>query len=776
MMKKLIPLFISTLCAGDIESGVAIHFGQAECVSLGEEVEIKITLEDPSPGFQMGAFDLLFEYSSALSLLTVEMGQLLVDCQWEYLSFNLVGDHRARIMVIADINNGPYHPICYGDSPGDLANAAFLVTEDSAFADQFLPLRWWWYDCGDNVISCRNGDTLFISDDVYDFDGDSLFVITYDTTFPTPFGAPSECVGGGSGAQRFVDFYNGGISVVGTGTEEDPEAMCPADTTVDNDVDQCGAVVSFTATVNDNCPGASIDCTPASGTFFAVGTTAVACVAIDAHGNTDTCLFNVMVNDTTKPVATCASDTTLGNDPGQCGAVVEFSATVSDNCSASIHCTPASGTFFTVGTTSVICAAVDRAPNCDVCTLRVTVNDTEAPVTGCPDDLTVGNDPGQCGAVVNFDVSHSDNCPGVTLTVTPPSGSQFGIGTTPVQVIATDAAGYADTCQFNVVVNDTTKPAVNCPLDIEVPNDSGEYGAVVIFEVSAVDNCPGVVVSEEPSSGTLFPIGTTLVEVVATDMVGNADTCHFNVTVTLNDPDGDGLPNWADNCPESYNPDQTDSDGDEIGDSCDVCTDNDGDGFGDPGFPANTCDPDNCPDKYNSDQTDSDADGIGDSCDVCTDSDGDGFGDPGFPANICDPDNCPDKYNSDQTDSDGDGIGDSCDVCTDSDGDGFGDPGFPANTCDLDNCPNDYNLDQADTDGDGVGDACCCTLRGNVDGDGGINIVDLTYMVEHLFANGDPPPCPEEGNADGVVGVNVADLTYLVEYLLQNGDPPPPCP
>jgi hypothetical protein len=40
--------------------------------------------------------------------------------------------------------------------------------------------------------------------------------------------------------------------------------------------------------------------------------------------------------------------------------------------------------------------------------------------------------------------------------------------------------------------------------------------------------------------------------------------------------------------------------------------------------------------------------------------DGDGYGNPGYPANTCAADNCPVHNNPDQADSDGDGIGDAC--------------------------------------------------------------------------------------------------------------------
>jgi len=148
-------------------------------------------------------------------------------------------------------------------------------------------------------------------------------------------------------------------------------------------------------------------------------------------------------------------------------------------------------------------------------------------------------------------------------------------------------------------------------------------------------------------------------------VVGNFDVVPAsaipNVCV---DTDGDGVSDSIDNCPFLANPLQENADADALGDACDACTDVDGDGFGNPGFPLNSCAVDNCPAVVNPSQVDTDSDGTGDVCDACTDTDGDGFGDPGFPANVCGVDNCPAVSNPGQSDVDGDQFGDACDSNT----------------------------------------------------------------------------------------------------------------
>lgn len=193
-----------------------------------------------------------------------------------------------------------------------------------------------------------------------------------------------------------------------------------------------------------------------------------------------------------------------------------------------------SGSLFPVGTTTNTFTATDMLGNSASCSFLVTITDNEAPViSSVPSAITVGNDAGQCGAVVNWSsLVASDNC-SATLLSSNNSGDSFPVGTTTVTYIASDPSGNMDTATFTVTVNDTEAPVIsNTPSAITMANDVGQCNAAVTWTAAtASDNCSATLTSSH-NSGDTFPVGTTTVTYIATDVAGNADTTTFTVTVT----------------------------------------------------------------------------------------------------------------------------------------------------------------------------------------------------------------------------------------------------
>ena len=290
------------------------------------------------------------------------------------------------------------------------------------------------------------------------------------------------------------------------------------------------------------------------------------------------------------------------------------------------------------------------------------------------------------------------------------------------------------------------------------------------------DNCPALPNGPYLGTCTIGDIGQSCTN--DNDCGGVFGSCSMNQEDV---GDEDGVGDVCDNCPYSANPNQEDGDEDGFGDICD-----------------------NCSDEYNPNQEDADSDGIGDGCDECTDTDGDGYGNPEFPHNTCDEDNCPYLANPNQEDADNDGVGDVCD--SDDDNDGIPDdedicPNDPENDIDnddicgdSDNCPYTPNsstigtcvkivggivlgtgvtcsgyeecgedkycqMYQGDCNYNGCGDVCECYADFN--GDGKVTGREVGILIQEYgrFDCSELDPCYADGNEDG--RVTGADLSLL---------------
>src|SRR5439155_567764 len=208
---------------------------------------------------------------------------------------------------------------------------------------------------------------------------------------------------------------------------EPPVITCPQELVLSTDAGQCSrSNVTYAATATDLCSAVTVVCAPPSGSTFPKGTNTVNCTATDAAGNTATCSFKVSINDSEVPVVTCPADLVTNSAPASSSQVVYYAVDVSDNCpGATVSCSPASGSTFPAGISTVNCVASDAAGNTNHCSFTVTVED--APVANT-DAL---------GALVNHPVTvlaekllANDTAPaGRTLTLLAVSATSTNGGT-----------------------------------------------------------------------------------------------------------------------------------------------------------------------------------------------------------------------------------------------------------------------------------------------------------------------------------------------------------
>ena len=212
----------------------------------------------------------------------------------------------------------------------------------------------------------------------------------------------------------------------------------------------------------------------------------------DASGNGEGQTFLGFTNVTTDASGSATFAVTLGNPGG--GAV--FTATATD----------------TNGNTSEYSACASVSGPCAIV---------------CPANMVVSTAPNQCGAVVNFSPTTSGNCGAVISS--PPSGSFFPKGTN--TVTCTTASGT--NCSFTITVLDTVAPTITCPANIVTNVPLVETGAVVNYTSPVVaDNCGVVSTNTFPPSGSIFPVGVTVVTCTAVDTSSNTNTCSFTIMVT----------------------------------------------------------------------------------------------------------------------------------------------------------------------------------------------------------------------------------------------------
>lgn len=380
-------------------------------------------------------------------------------------------------------------------------------------------------------------------------DGGSSYAAILDGGTGDPQGLPFQILG----TTQLV-FYNG------TGT-------CDAVTQLPVPLsDDCSGIVSL---IND-FNGTS----DASGTYPA-GTTTVTWTATDGVGNTSTCSYDVIVNDTVAPVITCPvssvnCNTMPSSDVGQpidnAGLPFAGSTTVTSTIDIGSH--------GIVSDVNVLGLDINHSWTGDLDIQLVSPTGTIVDLVQDPCEQATSQ------LLIGFDdsgLSHGtwpcDANDGLAYQPLSPLAALNGedmYGTWELRI--TDDFTGLDFGTLNAWSLEICTGGDNIWV---AENDLGDCSAFVTLPAATgVDNCPGLIMSNSfngnSDASDVYPVGTTIVEWYATDSAGNADTCEVIVMVfdtedpvitcpndtVLNNDEGVcgavvdyNLPPYTDNCP-----------------------------------------------------------------------------------------------------------------------------------------------------------------------------------------------------------------------------------
>lgn len=292
----------------------------------------------------------------------------------------------------------------------------------------------------------------------------------------------------------------------------------------------------YAVSVSNRCVGGTtsevvMQCDRPLGMALPVGINFVSCRVANGAATLANCHFQITVESVLPPAVVSLQTNLVVIAPCASNCVpVEYSLPEVTN-GALVECVPPPGACLPVGYREVKCKATNDCGSAYYGYFYITV-ERELPLSiPLPAWIVLTNTCESNCLTVTYPPPVVIN--GTLASCTPPSGSCFPIGNTPVSCRATNDCGDFRGTGFSVIIIPVL-PVIQCPPgffagEVRCPADC----KVANYPLPAVTN--GTLASCTPPPGTCIPVGITVVTCRATNLCGASAQCQFNVHSNLRD-------------------------------------------------------------------------------------------------------------------------------------------------------------------------------------------------------------------------------------------------
>ncbi|WP_424494357.1 HYR domain-containing protein [Salinimicrobium sp. GXAS 041] len=334
--------------------------------------------------------------------------------------------------------------------------------------------------------------------------------------------------------------------------EPDPlEISCPGTQTEDMGGDCTFTIPDYTGMATANNSAATITQTPLKGAEVSENMTVRLTATLE--GETDSCEFEVVLNNQPKLSISCPADKSENANSEGLFSLPDYTdeAVVSGNCSTfTVTQNPVPGTEIEEDT-EITFMVTDADGNKEYCTFNVQLIQPEEPdplkIT-CLENRTEGLTESCVFVVPDYRRNVQTNNPEAQVIQLPAPGTMISEST---EVKLTASLGEENaTCTFQLDLKDNISPVANCISDFTLHLNEQGVGTLspTIIDDGSTDNCGIAEMTLSKTNFTTGDIGEQDITFTVFDAAGNVDTCITSITVEpYDEEDEDGQVS----CPDS---------------------------------------------------------------------------------------------------------------------------------------------------------------------------------------------------------------------------------